>query len=85
MQKNHSQRNHSQKKNKQKDKMNNSLKSYAKYSGIAFQMGAIIFLGTWGAYRLDNYFNFENHILTLILSPVSVLLAIYIAVKDFIK
>ena len=75
------QKKHLPKKNKDK----NTLKSYAKYSGIAFQMGAIIFLGTWGGYKLDNYFNFENHILTLILSMVSVFLAIYTVIKDFIK
>lgn len=74
----------SKKKNK-KDEINRSLKSYAKYSGMAFQMAAIIFLGTWGGYKLDNYFGFSNHILTLILSILSVVLAIYFAVKDFIK
>ena len=79
------QENQSRKKNNRKDKYNKPLKSYAKYSGIAFQMGAIIFLGTWGGYKLDQYFNFESHILTLILSIVSVFLAIYFAIKDFIK
>ncbi len=79
------QKDHSQKKNNQKDKLNKSFKSYAKYSGIAFQMAAIIFLGTWGGYKLDQYFNFESHVLTLILSILSVFLAIYITIKDFIK
>ena len=74
----------SKKKNK-KDDINKSLKSYAKYSGIAFQMAAIIFLGTWGGYKLDEYFGFKKHILTLILSLLSVVIAIYYAVKDFIK
>lgn len=74
----------SKKKNK-KDDINKSLKSYAKYSGIAFQMAVIIFLGTWGGYKLDEYFGFKKHILTLILSLLSVVTAIYYAVKDFIK
>ena len=56
------------KKKNNKDDINKSLKSYAKYSGIAFQMAAIIFLGTWGGYKLDSYFGFSNHVLTLILS-----------------
>ncbi len=73
------------KKKNNKDDINKSLKSYAKYSGIAFQMAAIIFLGTWGGYKLDSYFGFSNHVLTLILSVLSVVLAIYFAVKDFIK
>jgi len=70
---------------KNKDDFKNSLKNYAKYSGIAFQMAAVIFLGTWGGYKLDAFFKFESHILTLILSLLSVILAIYVAVKDFIK
>ncbi len=70
---------------KNKDTFKNSLSNYAKYSGIAFQMAAVIFVGTWGGYKLDALFKFENHILTLILSLLSVVLAIYVAVKDFLK
>jgi hypothetical protein len=70
---------------KKKDDVNSSLKSYAKYSGLAFQMGIIIFIGTWGGYKLDQLFKFESHILTLILSLLSVFIAIYTAIKDFIK
>lgn len=78
------------KKNLKKSKKNkgdfkDSLNNYAKYSGIAFQMAAVIFLGTWGGYKLDSYLNFENHILTVILSLLSVVLAIYVVVKDFLK
>ncbi len=78
------QKNLRSKKNKKPD-FNKSLKDYAKYSGIAFQMAAVIFLGTWGGYKLDEYFNFESRILTVILSLLSVALAIYVAVKDFLK
>jgi len=72
------------KKNKIKDNKK-ELKNYAKYSGIAFQMAAVIFIGTWGGYKLDAYFNFENHILTIILSLLSVVIAIYSVIKDFLK
>jgi F0F1-type ATP synthase assembly protein I len=68
-----------------KDDKNNSLKSYATYSALAFQMGIIIFIGTWGGYQLDRYFHFDSHVLTLILSMLSVCIAIYSAIKDFIK
>ncbi len=70
---------------KNKDDLNESLRNYARYSGLAFQMAGIIFLGTWGGYKLDAFFHFENHILTLILSVLSVIIAIYSAVKDFLK
>jgi len=73
------------KKNKDSRNYKQSLKSYAKYSGLAFQMAAIIFIGTFGGYKADQYFGFEKHILTLILSLLSVVFAIYFAIKDFLK
>ena len=73
------------KKNKDNKNYKQSLKSYAKYSGLAFQMAAIIFIGTFGGYKADQYFGFEKHILTLILSLLSVVFAIYFAIKDFLK
>ena len=73
------------KKNKDSKNYKQSLKSYAKYSGLAFQMAAIIFIGTFGGYKADEYFGFEKHILTLILSLLSVVFAIYFAIKDFLK
>lgn len=48
-------------------------------------MAIIIVLGTVGGYKLDEYFGFEKHILTLILSLLSVVFAIYIVIKDLIK
>jgi len=77
------QESHQQKNKKKLD--TSSLKSYAKYSGIAFKMAIIIVLGTVGGYKLDEYFGFKKHIITLILSLLSVVLAIYIVIKDFLK
>ena len=31
-----------------------------KYSGMAFQMGITIALGTWGGIKLDDYFGFKK-------------------------
>ncbi len=74
------------KKNKsESDKKKENLKAAAKYSGMAFQMGTLIFLGAWGGKQLDRYFNIENHIITGILTVFSVIVAVYFAVKDLIK
>jgi len=70
---------------KNKKNIDSSLKSYAKYSGIAFKMAIIIVLGTFGGYKIDECFGFEKHIITLILSLLSVVFAIYVVIKDFIK
>ena len=71
---------HYQKKRNKKD--TSPLKSYAKYSGIAFKMAIIIVIGTLGGYKLDEYFGIEKHIITLFLSLLSVVLAIYVVIND---
>lgn len=73
------------KNNKKFKKPKKQLDNYAKYSGIAFQMLAIIFIGVFGGYKLDEYLNFKIPIFTIVLSLLSVSLAIYLAVKDFLK
>lgn len=61
------------------------LRNYSKYSGIAFQMIAIILLGTWGGMKLDEYLNTPFPVFTLILVLISVALAIYSVVKNLLK
>ncbi|MFO8128308.1 MAG: AtpZ/AtpI family protein [Bacteroidales bacterium] len=63
----------------------NHLKNYGKYSSIALQMLVIILLGVFGGYKLDEWINTGFPVFTLLLSIISVALAIYVAIKDFIK
>jgi F0F1-type ATP synthase assembly protein I len=74
----------SQKKNSKKLE-SKGLNDFARYSGIAFQMIAIIALTTWGGIQLDKLAGFETPVFTIILSLLGVIAAIYTAVKDFIK
>jgi hypothetical protein len=48
-------------------------------------MAVIITVGTVGGVKLDEFFEFEFPLLTLILSLFSVILAMYLAIKDVIK
>lgn len=75
----------SQKKESRKEQQDKGLRDYAKYSGIGFQMIAIILLTTWGGIELDKLTGNEKHVFTIILSLLGVFAAIYTAVKDFIK
>ena len=61
------------------------LDSYAKYSSLAIQMGVIIGGGCYGGYKLDEYFHNTTPIFTIILSLVSIAIAMYLILKDFIK
>lgn len=62
------------------------LNDYAKYSGLAVQMAVIIGGGCYGGVKLDEYFkNTETPIFTIVLSLVSIILAMYVVLKDLIK
>jgi hypothetical protein len=61
------------------------LNSYAKYSGIGIQMILIIGGGCYGGFKLDEHFkNTETPVFTIILSLLSIGLAMYVVLKDFI-
>ena len=67
---------------KQKKK---ALENYAKYSSIAIQMLAIILLGVFGGIKIDEWLNLQFPVFALILSILSVILAIFYVIKDLIK
>ena len=61
------------------------LSSYAKYSSLGIQMGLIIGGGSYGGFKLDEYFENKTPIFTIILSLLSIALSMYILLKDFIN
>ncbi len=81
---NQQQKNQPQKEKKQsKDKA--PVKSYARYTGIALQMVAIIVVMTLAGVKLDARRASDTPVFTLVLSLLGVFAAIYTAIKDFIK
>ena len=77
----------SEQKNLKSDQKNKkALSDLAKYSAIGFQMIAIMFIGVFAGMKLDKKFvGIEFPAFTLVLTILSVILAIYYAIKDFIK
>ena len=61
-----------------------SLRDYARYSNLGFQMVAIMLVGVFGGIRLDKWLNTGFPVFTIVLSFLSVVVAIYIGLKDFI-
>lgn len=55
-----------------------------KYTGLGFQMLAIIGIGVFAGIKLDQWLHTPD-IFTIILSLLSVVLGIYVVIKDFIK
>ncbi len=58
------------------------INAYAQYSGIAFQMIAIIGLGTYGGMQLDKAFPNEQGIYTIICIFAAVCLSMYFVIKQ---
>ncbi|MFA9371765.1 MAG: AtpZ/AtpI family protein [Labilibaculum antarcticum] len=74
---------------KRKKHLSNSFKnrkkqttSIAKYSGLAFQMIAIILLVLYGGMKLDDYLENEFPLFTIIGAFGGVVLSLYFALKD---
>ena len=65
-------------------KKENSLNSYAKYSAIAFQMFAIIGVGSFIGVKIDAYYGNENKLWTIILSLCSTILAVVFVIRRII-
>ena len=67
------------------EKPKKQLNNFAKYSGIGFQMAAIILVGVFGGVKLDEFLAWGFPVFTVVFSLLAVFLAIYYAVKDFLK
>ena len=65
-----------------KPQKNNPLHKYTRFSGIAFQMAATIFIGTFIGVKLDEKYPNEYSAYTLIFSLVFVLVSLYTVIKQ---
>ncbi len=61
------------------------LNNYVKYSGMGIQMAAIITGGVLGGIQLDKWLQLKFPVFTLVLTLLSVFLAIYYFIKDVLK
>ncbi len=60
-------------------------RDYLRYSGIAFQVGAIVFLGVIGGRKLDAYLNMDAPVFTLVLTLGALAFALYYMFKELTK
>ena len=66
-------------------KQKNKLNAYAKYSGLAIQMGVIICIGVFGGQYIDKLVGFKTPWFTIFLSLLGVFVSLYIVIKEVIK
>ncbi len=67
------------------EKKKKSLDNYARYSSIAFQMLVIILAGVFGGYQLDQWLKLSFPVFTILLSILSVILAIYSVTRELMR
>lgn len=60
------------------------MKTFARYSGMGFQMIAIILLFYWAGSKLDQRAATEKPVYTAILTVLGVFAGLYIVLKDFL-
>ncbi|WP_435624090.1 AtpZ/AtpI family protein [Flagellimonas sp.] len=69
--------------NQQKSpKKKNNFKNAAMLSGIAFEMGAIIFLAVKGGKWLDAHYHNEKNIFTVIATLLGVAISIWVVLQQ---
>ena len=68
----------------EKEDAGDRLRDYARYSGMAFQMGIIILVGTLIGKKLDEYFQLQRPYLTVFFALLSIFAALYLALKDLL-
>ncbi len=61
------------------------LNSYAKYSSLGLQMAVIIAGGSYGGHKLDEHYQNHTPVFTIVLSLLSVAIALYIVLREVIK
>lgn len=66
----------------QNQKKSNPLNAYARFSGIGFQMIAIIGLGVYLGIKLDEKYPNEYKLFTIIISLLSISIALYSVIKQ---
>ncbi len=61
------------------------LQSYSRYSGLAFQMIAIILAFVWAGKKIDEIYFEGNSVFIIVLSLIGVIISMYVVLKDFLK
>jgi len=69
----------------QEEKAKRTMKEYARYSGIGFQMIAIILIALYLGIKLDEWLKMQFPLFTLVLTLAGVGLAMYVVIKEFVK
>ncbi|MGK7395669.1 MAG: AtpZ/AtpI family protein [Candidatus Cyclobacteriaceae bacterium M3_2C_046] len=80
--------NHNQKKvpsNHQNQKESNQIREYLKYSGLAFQMVAMILLALWAGMKIDQWMQWKFPLFTIVFILVAIVATLIVVIKNLPK
>ena len=60
-------------------------KSYLKYSGLAFQMIAVLVLAAWGGHALDEKLEMKYPVWTLVLLLLGLFASMYLVIRGVMR
>lgn len=83
--KNKEKENQQRKLNESKPAKSTKVKNYARYSGMAVQLGVTIAVGAFIGRKLDEWFAFEKPLMTALFSLLATITGIYLLIKDIIQ
>ncbi|MBK6952445.1 MAG: AtpZ/AtpI family protein [Crocinitomicaceae bacterium] len=69
----------------EKSKKKTGANPYLRFTGLAFQMGAIIGLGAWGGSELDAWSGNQKPVYTIIFSLLAIAISLYLIIKEALK
>ncbi|MEW7279362.1 AtpZ/AtpI family protein [Aquimarina sp. 2201CG1-2-11] len=67
---------------KDKNRDKKSLNKYIALTGIAFQMGATIFLAAYAGKKLDAHYQYEKQWFTMVFVILGVVVSLYMVIKQ---
>ena len=68
-----------------KPKSSIDLKSYARYSGVAIQLGVTIAIGAFIGRKVDEWMGFDKPLMTALFSLLATIMGIYLLVRDLVQ
>lgn len=67
------------------DKKKPSVNPYVRFSSMAFQMGITIGAGAWGGTWLDEHYQLEKPVWTIVLSLLGIGISLYLVIREASK
>ncbi|HMR42711.1 MAG TPA: AtpZ/AtpI family protein [Saprospiraceae bacterium] len=67
-----------------KSKMRQKVDAYMRYSGMAFEMAAVMAIAVFAGKKIDDYFDSQKPYFTILFALLGTVAALYLTLKDIL-